>query len=235
MIKNSICTLLLFLLFLLAACKKEIKCNDLELFILNENITSYSKKSNKDTISVVSYRLVNNSKRTYFINNLTQQSNLSKTAVFCNGLNLNIYKMKGIEVKYLNKRYRFGDTLTANYVNSMIENFAADQAKLGNMNGSKYFGLYERSNIFFIHPNETIYFEYTINLKNPTHTDKVRQGFVNLDSDEEYYATLSIASDSSNYRNVLPRDILNTIRANNAKVYHGIIKSKNKTQIKVID
>lgn len=57
----------------------------------------------------------------------------------------------------------------------------------------------------------------------------------NLSKGINYYGTLSIASDTSNYRKNLPRDILQTINENNAKVYHGIIESKNKVPIKVLN
>ena len=62
-------------------CNKLDKKNDLELSLLNENIVSYSKNSDKDSINIVKYSLKNNSNEIYFINNLTEQDILSKTAV----------------------------------------------------------------------------------------------------------------------------------------------------------
>ncbi|QSB26180.1 hypothetical protein [Flavobacterium sp. CLA17] len=225
----------LYILFFFTSCTKESTSNDLELSLLNENIICYSKDSDKDSINIVKYSLKNNSDKIYFVNNLTEQENLSKEAIYNNGLNLLVYDERNIEVKYKNKRYRHQGSEIGDCVNFMIENFHANQARLGNKNSSRYFGLYERNNIFFIHPNETIYFAYILNLNKPTITDEVRQGYVSLDLNKKYYCKLSIASDSSNYKNVLPRDILKTIEANNVKVYNGIIESKNIVPIKVLE
>lgn len=232
--KNHIC-IFGFFLFFFAACDKENSTNDLELSLFNERIICYSKNNNKDSINIIRYSLKNNSSKIYFINNLTEQEDLSKTAVYNNGINLHVFNDKNIEMKYTIKRYRHSSLDIGDCVNFMIESFDTNQERLGNMNSSKFFGLYERNNIFFIHPNETIFFEYTLNLNKPTAIDGVRQGFVDLESNNKYYSKLSIASDSTNYKNVLPKDILKTIEANNVKVYHGIIESKNKVPIKVLD
>ena len=235
MIRNCINIFGLCLLFFFTTCSKENTTNDLELSLFNESMICYSKNSDKDSINIVRYCLKNNSNKTYFINNLTEQEELSKTAVYNNGINLRVFNDKNIEIKYEIKRYRHSSLDMGDCVNFMIENFEANQERLGNKNSSKFFGLYERNNIFFIHPNETIFFEYTLNLNKPTVIDGVRQGFVSLDSNKKYYAKLSIASDSSNYKNVLPRDILKTIKENNVKVYHGIIESKNRVPIKILE
>jgi hypothetical protein len=221
--------------FFFTACNKESKTDDLELALLNENIICYSKSSDKDSINVVKYSLRNNSKKVYFINNLTDQEDLSKKAVYNNGINLRIFSDNNIETKYQIKRYRNSNLDIGDCINFLINNFEAKQEKLGNKNSSKFFGLHERNNIFFIHPNETVFFEYTLNLNKPTVIDGVREGFVSLDNNTKYYATLSIASDSSNYKDVIPKDILKTIEANNVKVYHGIIESKDKVPVKVLE
>ncbi|HEU4496924.1 MAG TPA: hypothetical protein VFR70_07725 [Flavobacterium sp.] len=223
------------LLFFFTACNKENVTGDLELSLLTKSVSCYSSISDKDSINIIKYSLKNNSNKIYFINNLTEQEDLSKKAVYNNGINLRVFNDKNIETKYEIKRYRHPSLEIGDCVNFIIENFEANQKRLGNKNSSKFFGLYERNNIFFIHPNETIFFEYTLNLNKPTVIDGVRQGFVNLDSNKKYYSILSIASDSSNYKNVLPTDILQTIKANNVKVYHGIIESKNKVPIKVLN
>ena len=232
--KNYI-SILGLLLFFFAACDKENSTNDLELSLFNESIICYSKNNNKDSINIIRYSLKNNSSKIYFINNLTEQEDLSKTAVYNNGINLHVFNDRNIEMKYTIKRYRHSSLDIGDCINFMIESFDANQERLGNMNSSKFFGLYERNNIFFIHPNETVFFEYTLNLNKPTPIDGVRQGFVDLESNNKYYSKLSIASDSTNYKNVLPKDILKTIEANNVKVYHGTIESKNKVPIKVIE
>ncbi|OCB75408.1 hypothetical protein [Flavobacterium crassostreae] len=233
--KTALIIIVLSALPLFIRCNKTDKKNDLELSLLNENIVSYSKNSDKDSINIVKYSLKNNSNEIFFINNLTEQDLLSKTAVYKNGVNLRIYDDKNIESKYEIKRYRHQDLETEKGINFMFEDFNVNESRLRNKTNLKYFGLYERNNIFFIHPNETIFFYYTINLNKPINFDAVRQGYVSLDSNKKYYSKLSIASDSSNYKNVLPNDILKTIEANNVKVYNGIIESKNKVPIKILE
>ncbi len=216
-------------------CNKTDVNNELELLLLNDNVISFSKNSDRDSINIVKYSLKNNSNKIYFINNLTEQDILSKTAIFKNGINLHIFDNKNIEVKYEIKRYRHQDLETEKCVNCMVEDFIINESRFGNKTKLKYFGLYERNNIFFIHPNETVFFQCTINLNKPMDFDAVREGYVSLDFGKVYHTKLSIASDSSNYKNVLPNDILQTIKANNAKVYHGIIESKNKVPVKVLE
>ncbi len=89
---------------------------------------------------------------------------------------------------------------------------------------------------FFIYPNQTLYFEYYVSIDKYNGESK-QSSNVSIDykTKQNYYATLSIASDSTNYKNDLPRDILKTIEANHVKVYHGIVESSNKVPIKIIE
>ncbi|WPO76866.1 hypothetical protein [Flavobacterium sp. KACC 22761] len=222
-------------LIVLPSCSYKDKKEELELTLLNKEIVYFSDNSKIDSINIIKYKIKNNSDKTYLINNLTEEQELSEKKVFKNGANLSIYDEKNIEVNYEIKRYISENLDSENCVNFMIEDFDINEKRLKNNTNLKYFGLYERNNIFFIHPNETIQFQYIINLNRPIKFDGVREGYVNLNSRKEYYAKLSIASDSSNYKYVLPNDILNTIKDNNVKVYHGILKSTNTVPIKVLD
>jgi len=80
-----------------------------------------------------------------------------------------------------------------------------------------------------------LYFEYYLNISDTILDENFRGGFADLKKGVNYYAKLSIASDSTNYKNDLPRAILKSIEANHVKVYHGIIESKNKVPIKVLE
>lgn len=233
--KVTIKTFVVAVLFLVTTCNKIDKKDDLELLLLNNDLICYSKNSKKDSINIIKYSLKNNSDKIYFINNLTDQRELSKRAIYKNGVNLLIYDNKNIEIKYEIMRYLNGGLEAETCINFMMEDFKRNEHLLGNNIDLKYFGLYERNNMFFIHPNEIIYFQYSINLNRPTSFDAVREGFVSLNRDKDYFSKLSIASDSLNYKYVLPRDILQTIKRNNVKVYHGIIESKNLIPVKVID
>ena len=53
-----------------------------------------------------------------------------------------------------------------------------------------------------------------------------------LDKKKQYYAELMMQSDSTN---IVSRVDKQTIKSNGYKVFHGIIKSKNKVPIKIIE
>jgi len=228
---NKFIILALPILFL--GCQKTEKSNTLELTLLNDTIVSFPKGSNKDSINIIKYSLKNNSNQIYFINNLTEQQSLSKTGIYKNGTNLFVYNTKNVQSNYEVKRHI--EENAEDCVHFMMEDFTINGSRLGYRHNLKYFGLNKRNNMFFIHPNETVFFEYSLNLNKPIDYDGVRSGFVNLNANEKYYCKLAIASDSSNYKYVLTRDILETIKQNNAKVYNGVIESKNKVPIKVLD
>jgi hypothetical protein len=226
--------IILFVYLLFSGCNKSDGDNDLELRFLNKEIVSYSKDTDKDSVNIVRYCLKNNSKEIYLINNLTKQELLSKKSVYCNGVNLHVYDDHNLEVKYVIKRYMFNDLDMKKCIGNMFEDYEANTTFLGNNVNLNYFGMFERNNIVFIHPNETIYFDYILNLNRPIKVDRIRLGYVDLSPDKKYYSKLTIASDSSNYRDVLPKDILQTIKTNKVKVYHGVLESKNTVPIKVL-
>ena len=65
--------------------------------------------------------------------------------------------------------------------------------------------------------------------------EDTRFNYAHLKKNIKYSSKFFIPSDSSNYKSELPNDILKTIEANNVKVYNGIIESKNKVPIKVLE
>ncbi len=226
--KNLIIPVLIFSLCL--GCNKK---PDIELTLLNKNIVSYSKNISRDTINLIKYVVRNNSDKTYFINNLIEQEGLTQKAVSKNGINLRIFKNNNVEEPYRVSFFRHeSDDNDVKYSTLLSEDFEATKKPLGYK--FKFLGSYERQNMFFIHPNETVFFAYTLNLNRPKQFEEVRQGYVDLDHNQKYYAKLSIVSDSSNYKNVLPKDILETIKFNKAKVYNGILTSVNKVPVKVL-
>lgn len=224
-----------FLLYFLFSCGNKKTERELELEILNNSILAYSKNSEKDTLNIVEYSLKNYSDKILFINNLTEEKSLRNNAVFCNGINLHIFDINHKEEKYYIKKFYSSNPHLGEYVDFMMDDFVEREKKLGNNSSIKFFGLYERNNIFFIHPNETLYFYDVLSLKKPSNFDRVRQGFVDFKESVDYRCNLTISSDSTNYQRVLPRDILQTIKNNNVKVYHGIIRSKNTIPVKVIE
>ncbi len=230
----------ILVLFIVTSCNDKSNYDeDLVLTLLNKEIICFSKSNPKDTVNVISYCLKNNSNQKYLINNLIEDKSLIKYAIYKNGLNVHVFNSRNEELKYEVKRfsnnYPNGLTNLTDCYKYMIDSYIDNEKKLNNNINLKYFGLNKRNNIFFLHPGEIIYFQYSLCLTNFQKFDEVRQGFVNLDLNKNYYSKLTIASDSTNYKNVLSKDILKTIEANNVKVYHGIIESKNSVPIKVLE
>jgi hypothetical protein len=212
-------------------CSQENK-EELELIFLNSTIVTYNGKKH-DSINTIRYCLKNNTDNVYYINNLIASDTLFKIGIYKNGINLLIFDDKNEEVKYdliPNKEANIEC-----YVNYAYQSANMLEQRLGYKKPLQYFRRFENNNFFFIYPNQRIYFEYSLNLNKPVDFDGARMGAVDLNKGKEYYAELSMASDSTNYKSVLPREILQSISANNAKVYHGFITSKNKVPIKVIE
>lgn len=233
--------ILIFILFIDCFCscteRKTISKDDLEIIFKNDTLYTFSDKSSKDTINIIRYSIKNNSSNIYYINQMVRGSEAYKEGVYKNGVNIFVYDNNTQkEVKYKQNLiyYKNFDTKA---LYSFLKNEADSTSKwLEYRYTLDYFETFDLENKrLFIHPNEEIYFEYPIFIKKFHEFDGNRIGFVDLNSKKQYYATLSIASDRLIASDKLPRDILKTIEVNNAKIYDGIIESKNKVTIKIIE
>lgn len=230
-------------LFILLAClitfsctkSKVVSANSLEIVFYNNQIFSYSKNSAKDTINIIRYSLKNNSNQIYFINNIIKSPELQKTMLKKNGINMSIYDKKNIEVKYFQPTICDFDSKSVDNALDYLEGISLEEKRLGYKHSIEYFKNPERDELFFIHPNEILFFECSININKPIKHNGNRLIYANLESKVDYYAKLKLVSDSSNYKYDLPRNILKTIEINKAKVYHGIIESKNSVPVKVLE
>ena len=230
--------LIITLIFgILISCSKanDYSINDLEITFYNKEILSYPKNTNKDTINIIRYSLKNNSNQLYFINNITTLPELQMFIPKKNGVNMSIYDEKNVEVKYFQPTKCLFDSKSEDYALNYLEGINLEEKRLKYDHSIEYFKNTERDELFFIHPNEVLFFECAVNINRSIKHNGNRLYYAYLEPKQEYFAELKIASDSSNYKMVLPRNILQTIKENNAKVYHGIIKSKNKVPIKVLD
>lgn len=228
---------ILICLFILSCSKsKDFSTNDLEIIFDNKQIFSFSKNSSKDTINIIRYSLKNNSNQLYFINNIIRTPEFQTFMIKKNGVNMSIYDKKNIEVQYFQPTKCEFDNKSIDNALDYLEGISVEEKRLGYEHSIEYFKNTQREELFFIHPNETLFFECSININKPIKYNGNRSNYASLESKVDYYyAKLKIISDSSNYKNDLPRDILQTIKANNAKVYHGVIESKNKVPVKVLD
>jgi hypothetical protein len=197
---------------------------------------TFSEESLKDTVNVIRYSIKNNSSKVYYINTLLRGTEFYKTSVYKNGVNISVFDSTvDKEVKYRDGLADYGSFDTKSYYEFIKSEADSTSKRLGYENTLDYYNTFDiEDKRIFIHPDEELYFEYPIFLKKFDKYDGNRIGTVNLNTDKNYYATLSIASDGLLYAVKLPRDILKTIKVNNAVIYDGVVESKNKVPIKVL-
>lgn len=226
--------IIFLLIILFFSCKKE----NVKMEIANNNIETFSSNSNKTKYNIIAFSIYNPTNNIYYFspsfgtNTFHQKMCITKQAV-----SMRVFKdakKRDVELNYYpNTSGRPSEEfMSCQFYKDSIFNLNLNRLGYGNYN------LYFLSDYkgFFLHPNEKKYFEYYLCLSKSEEYDISKQSsFVNLEKSKSYYATLSIASDSTNFKKYLPRDILKTIEANNVKVYHGIIESSNKVSIKVIE
>lgn len=204
---------------LFCSCTKESR-NDLELIV--ENKTIINKGIGDTCVNIVRFSVQNNSDKTYYINNLDNYKLKNNRGIFLNGVSILIYDQNDREIKY-NSGYFKKENAECVY-DILMDNADIYEKKLGYKNRVDYFRNFGFKN-FFIHPKETIYFEYPIDLSGFIGYEAVRFGYADLNKNKKYYAKISLASDSTTYKTSLPRDILKTIKANKAEVFSGRIES----------
>lgn len=223
-------TVLLFLLMFLS-CSKQ---TELKLELLNDSLIAYSH-NRKDSVNIVGYKITNPTGEIFYFNNIIETYPESgSNGVYKQGRLIRIFDEKNGEVKYKTIVPRI---TPEDFPLSSVENIRRHSRHLGYRNEiiPRFIiseGGYQN---FFIHPGETLYFEYYINISDTINShEDFRHGYPELKPNINYKASLSIASDTTKYKENLPREILKTIKANNAKIYHGIITSQT-VPLKVLE
>ncbi|KGO92655.1 hypothetical protein [Flavobacterium subsaxonicum] len=220
--------ILLFAVLIIVGCKKSE--GGLELTVENDTIIA-SSDENGEYVNIIKFSITNNSDDHYYINNNCHDGKICETAVYSDGVNLRIYNRDNTEIKYNHGHFTGGDEASDAYY-LLLKNAMLYEKSLGYEYPVDYYRQVGFKN-FFIYSGETIYFEYPLNINKAVGYEAVRVGLITLDKNKHYKATVSMFSDSTRYKDVLPRDILKTLKANNIKVYHGDIKS-NKLPVKVM-
>ena len=231
--------IVVFLIMNLLSCiDEEDKTNDLELEVLNDSLIAFPFHSNKDTINVLNYSIQNNSDNIYYIKQGLGNDFLFKK-VYKNGIYISIYET------ITNKEVNYSDKLPfehskksvcdscCNFIQSI--RLLKETERLKEDNLKSYYGTKDKRHYFFIHPKEKLFFKQYVNLTDSMRYEDTRFNYAHLKKNIKYSSKLYIPIDSSNFKTELPSDILKTIEANNVKVYHGIIESKNKVTVKVIN
>ena len=214
---------LIFLLCIILcySCKKE-SINDLELIV--ENDTIINKGIGDTCVNILRFSVRNNSDKTYYVNNLSKYKlrPLKNDGIFSDFISLYIFDNTGQEINY---NFNYFKSKNAECVyNFYMNNASIYEKKLNYDYKIDYYRSFGFKN-FFIHSKETIYFEQAIDLSGAIGYESARIGYADLNKNKQYYAKISLASDSSTYKTSLPRDILKTIKANNAEVFSGRIES----------
>lgn len=225
-------TLYIFV-FTFIACKSN---DGMELKVLDENISI--SMNDKKFVSLIRYSITNNSKDTYYFNNMTDTDSLYIKGVYKSGKVIKFFRDNGQEVIYKDKIPK-----SIRYLKENEQCLINDQNKMSiesSRLGYKEIKRYEYSKggytNFIIHPDETLFFEYYINVMDTmTPAEDFRLKYPEITNKYKYHSKLLIASDSTNYRSVLPREIIETIKKNKFKVYHGILMSKDDTCVKVVN
>ena len=227
----------LFLLNLISCSKLSGTKNDLELEILNDTLVAFPYDLKKDTINVLNYSIENKSDQIYYFKQGLEANFLSKK-IYKNGIYVRIYDLDNKEVDYSYKMYyehqKRSDCFSeCNFMQATKLVINAERLKEHITGG--YYEAKDLRHYFFIHPNEKLFFKQYINLTDSLRYEDNRVYYAHLKKNLKYSSKFFIPSDSTNFKKELPNDVLETIKANNAKVYHGIIESKNKVPIKVLE
>lgn len=227
----------LFFISILISCIDKKK-NDLELEILNDTLVAFSYDLKKDTINILNYCIVNNSDKIYYFNQGYGNKFLDRK-VYKNGLYLSIFDTStNKEVIYSDKLpFEHQNKSTCDSCNNLIQStrFKKEIERLGENDKLSYYMIKDKRHYFFIYPKQKLFFKQYINLTDSMRYEDTRFNYAHLKKNMKYSSKLFISSDSANYKNILPNDILKTIEVNKVKVFDGILESKNRVPIKVLE
>lgn len=227
-----------FLILTLISCSnKEENKNDLELKILNDTLVAFPYDMKKDTINVLNYSIENNSNHIYYFKQGLGEDFLLKK-IYKNGIFIGLYEENNKEVVYSDKlpfehQNKSSCDSCYNFIQSI--RLIKDVERLKESVKGGYYYTRDKRHYFFIHPKEKLFFKQYVNLTDSLRYEDTRINYAHLKKNIKYYSKFFIPSDSADFKKELPNDILKTINANNVKVYNGIIESKNKVPIKILD
>lgn len=232
-ITNLHMSCLFFLSFM--ACSTENK-SELSLKILNTELLAYDTNSIRDTINILNFEVRNNSDKTYYFNPIIDSDDLIIRSVYKNGINVKIFnRLNNEEISYFglnpSRKTSNNDSIWVNKNRKYLDD---ELDRLNLVNNFRYYAMKDNRFYFFIHPKEVIYFNMYINLTDSVEGEFDRIRFAKVNAETSYYAKLFIASDSTNFKKVLPRHILQRIKENSVTVYHGLIESDNSVPVKVL-
>lgn len=225
----------LFLLVVFFYSCKEGNDNDrVELEIINKEFICYSgddyyffsEQYQKKYLTKYKYKVTNNSDHKYVFN-------LSYTSSF-------LFKRK----EYFNTK----DVLVFSSKNDSLEVFGRLPQIIENNCWKNYYDFIERNlgerslsieqnepfkrNCFILSPGETRYIENYVILP---YGDDYNSSSIRLKSKNDYNVNVKIWSDSTSIKETFDDSELRTFKENGYEFYHGVINSKNKVPLKMME
>lgn len=224
--------IIILLTYTLSKCGKPT--NSLKLEIINNDLISYSENQKKDTINQIRFKITNVSETLYYFNTIIESPPYIN-GLYESGKVIRIFNNVGKEIKYKDIFLKQFSRSLEFCASEKLRRWSIDLERLGYKEPTSFSYAVGGNTNFFIHPKETIYFEYYLNISDTIPDSDFRLGFADLKNDKKYFATLSLVSDTTNAGKNLPNNVLRTIKANNAKIYKGIITSVNKIPVIIIE
>ncbi len=234
---KKIITTICLILTLISCVNIGEKKGNLELEILNDTLVAFPYYAKKDTINVLEYSIINNSDFIYYFKQGSGDDFLSKK-IYKNGIYVKIFDTTNKEVTYSDKLFfehqnKSDFDSICNYKRSI--KLVKETERLKEDFKMSYYSTKDIRHYFFIHPNERLFFKQYINLTDSLRYEDTRMYYAHLKKNIKYSSKFYIPSDSTDFKKQLPNNILKTIETNNVKVYNGVIESKNKVSIKVLE
>ncbi len=194
---------------------KEINCKDVKF-------QDYPQYMKMDTVAIeesrtlLMYKLTNNTNKTYYFNLDDFDDDFKYKFIKIKEGHISIYDDNG--------------TYQKPRISSPSDENKSEMLYIEYLNKSDNSLEHDNSNNFFIHPGESLYFEWFIVLPFGNLLEDINYSVV-LDSKKKYFAEIMMHSDSTGYKNSISRADLKTIQENKYEVFNGTIKSKNKIPI----
>lgn len=224
-------------LIFIGCSKKE----GLELEILNKSIVSLipneKNRFNTDSLqkskTIITYKLTNNDNVPYYFNMKYFGRNefFEKNEIQLHKANARFYDEEGKLVKVSFGISCFGDKEDCKFVyRDNLNNIA----KKLNYDFDGFIKEVTDKINFIIYPKQSLYLEWYVNLPF-AEMDSGQLYSLQFEENKKYNMEIVMSSDSTDYKKYISRTDLQTLKHNNIKVFHGIIKSKNKIPVKFID
>lgn len=212
---------LYFICFIFFSCKKN-EDSTFDLEIISNQLVMGQKQPAKN---ILRYRLTNKGSKIYYFNQFPQSKILGKfhNYIF---LNNSCFVVKDSKKDTVKMGYGIVD-YSVEY-SAFLDNQLKPIRELGYTKNEEAISLNKN---FLIHPNETLYFEELVYLPNDRDYRFYKYDIIK----ENSFVSIFMFSDTTKYKKAISNAMLETIKKNNYTVFHGIITSKNKIPINLVN